>query len=296
MKDRTRIPFVARYLAPALLLYGLFVIWPLIQSFQVSMYRWRGISAKRTYLGVGNYKRLFLEDPVFIQTIKNNVFLLSVCGLAVIAISVSVALAMQGRGRDVKFLRSVFLIPQVLSLTVVAILWRFIYNPNFGLVPALTQMLGYGKVAFLGGRSTALAAVALAFIWYAVGFYIMLFSAGLRQIPEEINEAAMLDGATPAQRFWRVTWPLLWSVKRTAVIYLAITISNLFSLVFLMTEGKPDRATEMPLTYLYEQAFVNSEFGYATSIAVVNFVFVMLLSGAIMSAFRNDPTQRRRAS
>lgn len=105
----------------------------------------------------------------------------------------------------------------------------------------------------------------------------------------------MLDGATPAQRFWRVTWPLLWSVKRTAVIYLAITISNLFSLVFLMTEGKPDRATEMPLTYLYEQAFVNSEFGYATSIAVVNFVFVMLLSGAIMSAFRNDPTQRRRA-
>ncbi|RYG47597.1 sugar ABC transporter permease, partial [bacterium] len=127
-----------------------------------------------------------------------------------------------------------------------------------------------------------------------VGFYIMLFEAGLKQVPEEVNEAAALDGSLGWHRFRNVTWPLLWSVKRVAVIYLVINSMNVFALVFLMTRGGPDHASEVMLTHLYEQAFVNSSFGYATAVAIGNSFVVMALTLLILFVFRRNPVEGRR--
>ncbi|MFI5387104.1 MAG: carbohydrate ABC transporter permease, partial [Fimbriimonadales bacterium] len=189
------------------------------------------------------------------------------------------------------------LFPQMISLVAVAVLWMFIFNPQFGLVTSLLKAIGLGGWVhtWLGEPGTALPSVGVAFAWYAMGFYILLFAAGLKAIPSDINEAAELDGAIGLQRFWRVTWPMLWSVKRIAVVHLAITVVNIFALVFLMTQGGPDRATEMMLTYLYEKGFRDSQVGYATAIAVANFVIVMVLALGILLAFRRDPAERRTA-
>ena len=182
-----------------------------------------------------------------------------------------------------------------MSLVVVAIVWQFIYNPSFGLLTSGMNAAGLGKAtrAWLGDESTALPAVGVVFVWYIVGFYITLFAAGLRTIPGEVHEAAQLDGAHGLQKFWRVTWPMLWAVKRVAAVYLIVNVLNIFALVYLTTQGGPDRKTEVILTYLYESAFKNNQFGYATAIAVVNFILAMALCGLVLFLYRRNPEAAR---
>lgn len=295
MRDRGRTKFIVSFLAPAVSLYALFVLWPLAQSFLISMYRWRGVSGKRTFVGADNFVKLY-NDSIFWQALKNNLWLLIVGGFVIIVLAVLLAHAMEGSGRFSRALRGVYLFPQVISLVVVAILWQFLYNPSFGLIKSGFAGIGAKSLSdqvWLGDPKTALPSVGVAFIWYVLGFYIMLFSTGLKSIPEEVNEAAALDGAKGMTKFWKVTWPMLWSVKRIAVVYIVVNVMNIFALVFLMTRGGPDRKTEVMLTYLYEAAFTNSQFGYATALAVANFVVAMGLSLLLMFWFRKNPEGAR---
>jgi N-acetylglucosamine transport system permease protein len=282
------------YVAPAAILYGVFVIWPLIQSFGLALYRWRGVSAQRTFVGFDNFRQL-RDDPAFWTAIQNNLWLFVIAGSVLVASAVALAHVMQSRNRLTTAVRGIYLFPQVISMVVVATLWMFLYKPNDGLIDAGLKAVGMSgpKLGWLGSPSLALPAVAVAFIWFALGFYVMLFSAGLRQIPDEVNEAASLDGAFGLKKFLHVTWPMLWSVKRVAIVYLLTNVINIFALVFLLTQGGPDRRTEVMLTYLYEQAFRNSQFGYATAMAVVNFLIAMTLSGLIMLWFRRNPEASR---
>ena len=246
----------------------------------------------RKFVGAENFVKLG-QDDVFWKAIGHNLWIFAVCGAAIVVLAVGVAHALRGGGVAAKVLRSVYLFPQVISLVAVAVLWQFIFNPQ-GLLNAGLRLLGLKNApTWLGDPSLALAAVGVAFSWYVLGFYIMLFAAGIQSIPDEVFEAAELDGSKGFHRFWTLTWPLLWSVKRVAVVYLVINVMNIFALVLLMTRGGPDRKSEVMLTYLYEQAFTNSQFGYATAMAIGNFAVILALSLAIMFVFRRDPTLRR---
>lgn len=286
MQKKGRTGFIVAFLAPAVLLYAGFVIFPLLQAFAFSTYRWRGISAKRTFVGLDNYVKL-AHDDVFLRAMRNNLTILVVGGFFIIAISIAVAHALQIEKPAMRYLRGLVLFPQMVSLVAVAILWEFLYNPNFGIFIGLKHALHIET--FLGDPHAALPSVGVTFVWYALGFTIMLFSAGLRSLPVEVMEASALDGATGMTRFWKVTWPMLWSVKRVAIVNIAITVMNIFALVYLMTQGGPDHATEVMLTYLYQNAFVYSQFGYATTIAVANFALIMLVSVTILVLTRRNP-------
>ncbi len=292
MDRRGRTAFIVSFLAPATLIYGWFVVWPFLQAVQFSTYRWRGLSMNRQFTGAENFKRLF-GDQVFWQSVGHNLWLLLVCGVVTVALSVGLAHALKGGGLAGRTLRAVYLFPQVISLVAVAVLWQFIFNPQ-GLLNGGLRLIGVTKPpTWLGDPKLALGAVGAAFVWYVLGFYVMLFAAGLQSIPEDVFEAAELDGSKGMHRFTRLTWPLLWSVKRVAVVYLVVNVMNVFALVFLMTRGGPDRKSEVMLTYLYEQAFTDSQFGYATALAVGNFVVIMALSLLILFIFRRDPTTRK---
>lgn len=294
MRQRGRTAFIVSFLAPAVLMYGVFVIWPLLQSFVIALYRWKGLSRHRTFVGLDNFDRL-VHDGNFWKALTNNAWMLLVGMVVIFVLGLLVAHAMQGGGRMARTLRSIVLFPQVISLVAVAILWQFMYNPSYGLVTTSLKAAGAGDWAgsILGHPVAALPAVTVAFLWYALGFYIMLFSTGLRGIPEEVVEAAELDGSHGFHRFRTVTWPMLWSVKRTAAIYVVINVMNVFALVWLMTQGGPNRATEVMLTYLFQQAFVFSDFGYATALAVANFVVAMGLAVVLMIVFRKNPEGAR---
>lgn len=293
MDKRGRTAFIVSFLAPAVIVYGWFVVWPFIQALQFSAYSWRGLSMNRKFIGAKNFDKL-THDDVFWKAVSHNLWLLVVCGVAVVVLSVAIAHGMRGGSKTARVLRGVYLFPQVISLVAVAVLWQFIFNPQ-GLLNGGLRQIGLGKLAqtWLGDPKFALPAVGVAFVWYVLGFYIMLFSAGIRSVPEETFEAAELDGSRGLHRFWKVTWPLLWSVKRVAVVYLVVNVFNIFVLVLLMTRGGPDRRSEVMLTYLYEKAFSEYQFGYATALAVGNFLVIMLMSLAMLFWFRKDPSERR---
>ena len=289
-----RAAFIASFLAPSVLLYGIFVVWPFIQTFYLSVFRFRGVSSKRTYVG-GQYFEALLKDDVFWQCMKNVGFLLLVGGVTVLVLSVLISHAMQNKGPMSKLLRSVYLFPQVISVVAVAVLWRFIYQPQGGLLNGILKPLGIAgpENGWLGSTNTALASVTVAWIWLSLGFYTMLFAAGLKGIPEEVNEAAALEGVTGLKKFWAITWPMLWSIKRVAVVYIVINVMNVFGLVYVMTQGQPARKTETLLTYLYDQSILNSKFGYAAALATVNFVIILAISLLVMLMFRRDPQAAR---
>lgn len=294
MRQRGRTLFMIGFLAPACLVYGAFVVWPLLQSFYISLFSWRGVSLNRRFIGMDNYERLW-DDKVFWKALQNNLWLLVVSMAGLFVIGLLVAHAMQGSGRIAKGIRSIVLFPQVISLVAVAIVWQFMYNPSYGLVTDGLKSVGLEwSSGILGTSSAALPAVGVAFLWYAVGFYIMLFATGLKAIPAEVIEAAELDGSHGLHRFSQITWPMLWSVKRTAAIYVVINVMNVFALVFLMTNGGPDRATEVMLTYLYQIGFTNYQFGQATALAVLNFIVAMTLAVILMIVFRKNPEEARR--
>lgn len=294
MNRRGRSLFIAAFLAPAGLIYALFVLYPLGQALVFSAYTWRGVSEQKKFVGAKNFTDLW-ADNAFHKALQNNLALLLVGGLFTIGLAVALAHGLQGRGKVVRTLRGIILFPQIISVVVVATLWMFIYNPRMGLVTSGMQALHLDRFVhtWIGEPETALAAVGVAFVWYAVGFYVMLFAAALGGLPSEVTEAAELDGAIGLRRFREITWPMLWSVKRIAIVHFTITVMNTFALVYIMTAGGPDRSTETLLTYLYERAFKDSQFGAATSIAVVNFMIVAIVSALILLWLRRDPQEAR---
>ena len=292
-RKKSRALFVGLYLSPALLCYIVLVIWPLIQAFQFSLYRWSGLSNRATYIGLQNFQKL-IHDHHFGNAFRHNLWILVIGGSCIVALSLMVAHLLAGTRHLNRLLRGVILFPQMMSLTVVAILWLFIYNFQSGLLNGSLKLLHLKGLrhTWLANPHYALAAVTVAFAWYAVGFYAMIFSAGISGIPAEVFEAANLDGATGWRKFRFVTWDNLWSVKRIVGVHLTITVLNVFSLVYLM-EGQGDRKTDVLLTYMYENAFQDSRLGYATAIAVANFIAAMIFSFAILKIVGRDPTEAR---
>jgi ABC-type sugar transport system permease subunit len=283
--------FVGTLLLPALLLYGLLVLWPMEQSFWVALHRWRGLSGNMIFVGPENFLRL-LEDERFRGALLHNLLFFGMVASAVLVLGLLFANTLAGRFRGVEFFRALFLFPNVVSLVAVSILWMFLYNPNWGLINAVLtgpwqllkrwgapasvlQALPHEGVTWLNGPTT-LPAVAITYVWYVLGFYVLLFRAGIQNISAEIQEAARVDGATEGARFWHVTLPLLSDIVRLAVIHLVINSMNVFALIWIMAPPNSTAGnTEVALTYLYQKGFVEQQFGYSSAIGAVNFVLVM---------------------
>jgi N-acetylglucosamine transport system permease protein len=273
--------FVCGLLAPAVLLYFGLVLWPMEQSFWVAFHRWRGLSGSMTFVGFDNFRQIAGDDS-FRAALGHNFAFFLMAATAVLTLGLFFANALAGqpgqRVRGLELFRALFLFPNVVSIVAVAILWMFLYNPNWGLVNAMLRLVGLGSWAktWLGNQSTVMPAVTVAYVWYVLGFYILLFRAGIQGVPAEINEAASIDGATGSQRFWLVTVPLLNDILRLGVIHLVISSMNLFALIWVLAPPTSvGNATEVSLTYLYQKGFTEQQFGYSTAIGAVNFLIVM---------------------
>lgn len=294
MKRKGRTLFAITYLAPAVLLYAGLVLWPLIQAFRLSLFSTRGLSGQATFVKFENYQRLFADED-FRNALINNFKMLGGVVLVILVLGLILAHIAELKGTPGKLVRSVYLFPHILSIVVVGILWQFLLHPSIGIITNGFNALGWkNQPIWLGDTSTALGSVSVAFIWYSIGFYIMLFAAALRGIPEDVKEAAELDGAAGMRRFRTITWPMIWSVRRVVVIHSVIAVLNTFALVKVMTNSGPAKASDVTLTFLYRVGFEQSKLGYATTVAVVNFFVVMMLAGLIMLIFRRDPQAARR--
>ncbi|WP_433086115.1 carbohydrate ABC transporter permease [Dactylosporangium sp. CA-052675] len=275
--------FAITFLLPAVAVYAVFVVSPYLQAFQVSTTNWRGLSPTWDYVGTGNFTRL-LSDEYFWNALRHNAVLLAVLPVATIVLGLFFASMLNIHGvRFAAVYRIVYFFPQVLSVAIIGVLWREMYAPNGGLVNGFLRAVGLGSLGrtWLGDPDVAFWAVLVVMVWSNVGFYVVLFGAAMSAIPREIYEAVMLDGASRSTTLWRITVPLLWDTIQVAWVYLAIIALDGFALVQIITNGGPGFSTDVVGLRLYNTAFGDAKFGYASAIGVA--MFFVTLSVAIAS-------------
>ena len=236
-KYRLIIPFIF----PAVLLYGVFVLWPYAQAIYISFTSWRGVSPNKPWVGFDNYKRAW-HDERLIDALSRNAQILIVLPLVTITISLTfAALFTQGSNaiKGASFYRVVFFFPQVISAVIVGMLWSYVYNPNIGLLNGGLGALGLDRLerAWLGNPTTILWAIVAVLVWSSVGFYMVIYIASMQSIPTSFYEAATLDGANRWTSFRDITFPLIWETIRTTLIYMGIIALDVFVLVQVMTGG-----------------------------------------------------------
>ena len=281
--------FVALYLVPTLLLYVVFCVYPCLKSLFLSLCSWSGFSARIRFVGMENFVRL-AGDPVVWKALKNNLFLLVVCTVVTFALALAFALMAAGKkSRYHQGLRVIYFIPYVMSIAIVSVLWTFIYNPSFGLVNGFLEKMGLENLThvWLGEAEVIMGALSVPLIWINVGFYMIMFLAAILNIPDDRYEAARIDGAGAFQQFRYVTIPGIWHEIRTSLVFFSVTALNFsFEMVYVMTKGGPNRSSELLTTYLYENAFVYSDYGYASAIGVLLFGILFVIIFVIMQAMK----------
>lgn len=293
-----RYPLIVTFLVPPLLLYGVFVLSPYLQAFQISATDWLGYSAEANFVGGENFKALLRDDYVW-NAIGNNAILLAVVPVLTIVLGLffSTMLNMGGRSgragvvgvRGTSVYRLVYFFPQVLSVVIIAIIWREVYHPNAGLLNAALRGLGLPAPTWLGDPRTAFWCVLAVMVWSNVGFYVVLFGAAMQAIPRDIYEAVLLDGASRWTTLRKITIPLLWDTVQVAWIYLAIAALDGFILVQLMTNGGPNFSSDVIGLRMYDTAFGSeTKFGYASAIGVVMFFLTLSVAVLALRAARRD--------
>jgi N-acetylglucosamine transport system permease protein len=292
-------PFVIGFLAVPVALYLTFVISPFAQAFYISMTSWRGFAAPK-WVGFDNYTRLW-GDGVFWKAVQHNGIILLALPLVTIAIALLFAFLINvgggSRGGTMsgvwgsKFYRVVFFFPQLLAVPIIAVLFQMVYRPNAsGLINGFVMKLGLQPVGFLINPNLALWAIIGALVWQAVGFYVVLFSAGMASIPKDIYEAAGLDGAGGGTLFFRVTLPLLWDTLQVAWVYLGIAAFDAFAIVNVLSvdNGGPDGATTVLSVEIYRNAFAFSRYGYASAMGVALFFFTLTFAVLTLRVTRRE--------
>jgi N-acetylglucosamine transport system permease protein len=298
-----RYPFIIGFLAAPVAIYGTFVVAAYVQAFQLSFTNWRGFSPDVQYIGFDNFAKLF-ADEVFFKAVRHHALLLIFLPLITILLSLLFAFLLNVGGgarggatrgvRGSKFYRVVFFFPQLLALALVAVIFSRVYSPDdSGLINGLLNSVGVGPVLFLANPDLALWSILAVLVWQAVGFYVVLFSAGMGSIPAEIYEAAALDGATRGVLFFRVTIPLLWNTLQVAWVYLGIAAFDAFALVNVMSidRGGPDGATTVLGLEIYRNAFDYAQFGYASAMGVALFFLTLTFAALTLRVTRREQVE-----
>jgi raffinose/stachyose/melibiose transport system permease protein len=259
------------FVGPAVLVLCAFIVYPIFYSVWLSFHEWNGFSVEwGPFVGLDNYIAL-TKDPIFWKATANSIIFVVARTPLEVGIAFGLALLLNREIPGRSLLRTLFFVPVVLSLIVVTILFQKIYEPNAGVLNTLLRDSGLGGLAqaWLGDPSTAFAAVIAVAVWKNVGFSLVILLAGLQGLPQEVLEAARVDGASPWQVTRRVVIPLMRPILAITVVLSIISGLKVFDLIFIMTRGGPTYSTEVFGTMLYRHAFDLNEMGIASAIAVV---------------------------
>jgi len=277
------------FLAPGFLLFALVILYPIARALQISLHEWAivpGVASE--FVGLQNYRHA-IDDPIFWRALVNTGFYMAVTVPAQIVLGLAAAVLLDARMPARTFFRTLYYIPVITSWVVVSLLFRYLFITDGGLVNwTLTDgiHLTDQNISWLGGRWTALTAISILGIWKGIGWSMVIFLAALQAVPRELHEASSVDGAGAWGRFRAVSLPAIRPVVAFVTILLVIGGFNVFTSVFLITEGGPNDETQVLLTYMYRQAFTFLDFGYASSISFILTAIVFVLSLAQLRLFR----------
>jgi ABC-type sugar transport system permease subunit len=264
------------FVLPIALFFAVFVAFPFLRSFYLSLTEWSGFTSPR-FIGLRNFQSL-ADDPVFWKALRTTIIYTAVTTILQTTLPMLLAAFVNIGWRGAVVFRTLLFIPVIVSFVVTALLWQLIYDPNFGTLNQVLRAIGLDALAhpWLADPTTVVPAIMLVSLWQSLGFYMLIFLAGLQGIDPNLYEAARIDGAGVRQEFLKITVPMLRTVTAVVVLLNLINGFNTFDVIYVMTGGGPNRASEVLGTYLYKLAFgtesgATPSFGYATAISMVVF-------------------------
>ncbi len=276
------------FLPPALLLFTLFVILPMGEAAWYSFFNWNGYGLPDQWIGTKNYELIF-RNSAFKQALINNglIIVISIC--IQIPLALWLATMVTSRVRGAVSFRLLFFLPYVLADVAAGMIWRFVYDGEFGLVAGIARAFGADPPFWLADRQVAFYAVLGVIVWKYFGFHMMLFIAGLQAIDKSVLEAADIDGATGWQKFYRVTLPLLGSTVRLSIFFAVVGSLQLFDMIMPLTGAGPSNSTQTLVTFLYTYGVMRMQVGFGSAVGVVLFIICVTLAFGYKRIFmKND--------
>jgi multiple sugar transport system permease protein/raffinose/stachyose/melibiose transport system permease protein len=272
-------------MAPSLTIIGVFIVFPIVQSFWFSLHNWRIGAAVQEWVGLDNYLELFADDR-FWNALRVTAIFAVVSVVAQIAIGYWLASALLRDSLINRVVRSIFFFPTIVAHATIGLVWRFLLDPSIGLIGGLTAALGAEPIGWLQSTEWALPTVIFVSVWKNVGFTMIILLAGLKGVPDHLYEAARIDGAKGWQLTRYVTLPSIRPTLLFTTLILTINSLQVFDLVYVMTNGGPLFATDTLVTMMFREGFENFDLGYASAIAWVLFALIMFVSIFQLRLFR----------
>jgi len=285
---------LALFVAPALLVYAAFALYPMIDVFHLSFLKWNGMTVEREFVGLRNYAQVFTADPVFWRAFRNTIVWTTMSVVVPPLIGFGLALGLNQRIPFRSPLRALFYLPVIVAPIAVATIWRWMYDPFFGLVNGILSSVGQQSLIhdWIGDGKIALYFVFIGYVWQTAGFSLVLFLAGLQGVSPTLVDAARIDGAGRRQVFSHVTLPALRSTITIVVILSLINSLKAFDIVYGMTGGGPAQATQMLAMWAYTQAMQLGDFGKGSAISVV----LLLITMAVVIPYLRWTLRREKAA
>ncbi|MEE6452376.1 sugar ABC transporter permease [Gottfriedia acidiceleris] len=270
---------IALYITPALFLILALIYVPIVQTGYFGLMRWNGIGEKE-FIGLKNYAHL-LHDPLFWKSAFHS-FLLAIFSAVSLIGYLFISFILAGKIKGADLLRKIYLIPMLLASVAIAQLWLKIYHPTNGILNSLLVSLGvHNPPAWLAETNLALYAIIIPIIWQYAGFYILIYYAALKNIPDSLIEAARIDGATPIQIALKIKLPLIMNVVKVTIVLAVVGSLKYFDLIYVMTGGGPNGSSEVMASYMYQKAFKGFDFGYASAIGFFLLVICLVVTWVI---------------
>ncbi|MBD2845793.1 sugar ABC transporter permease [Paenibacillus sp. IB182496] len=277
---RTKLAIFAGLL-PSLIIYIGIAVVPIAMSLYYSFFDWDGITAKE-FVGLGNFTEM-LQDDIFWLSVKNNVIIMLTGLVGQIPIGLLLALLLNRSLRGTSFFRTAGFLPVVISSVMVSLIWGMIYNTEYGFLNSFLSVIGLESWTrnWLGDPAWSMASISVAYIWQNCGLYMVIFLAALQSIPQEVNEAAELDGATGLRRVLSITIPMIRATILVSVVYSISNSFRVFDLVQILTGGGPAHQTEVMTIYMYNSAFLSREFGFGSAVSILILLFSLIIISTI---------------
>lgn len=263
------------FVAVPMLIYVFFALIPILYNIYISLFDTNLLTPGK-FVGLKNYARL-LKDTTFLRALRNNIFLVIGSLAAHMGLGLFFANAIFQKVKGSKFFQSVFFLPSVICGVAVGLIWTFVYHGNYGLLNAFLKLIGQGDLqqVWLSNKNLALICIIVVVMWQWVGYHVVIQLAAMRNIPQELYEAAQLDGASEWQQFKNITVPLIRPILKVDAVLIITGALKYYDLVAVMTNGGPNHATEVMSTYMYYEAFNVLKFGYSSAIGVVLLILCM---------------------
>ena len=274
MKKKSQKITIFLFLLPALLLFVGLLISPIIMSIYYSLFEWNGMNSEMNFIGLGNYSEMFSSDLIrFGNALKNSLILAALSVFLQLPFSLALALALGKKIKGERFFLSVYFMPVLISTVVIGQLWLKIYNPDYGIINSALRGLGLlgekDSILWLGDKDLALGAVFVPTLWQYVGYHMLLLYAGVKSVSPELREAAKLDGATEGQVNRYVVIPSIKPIIKVSVIFAVTGSLKSYDLIYVLTNGGPLQATEVPSTIMIKQLFLSNRYGLGSAMAVM---------------------------